>query len=285
MVGTSIAAPAQKCRIGYQIFGWGRYFPEAWWTAAAAVVAVGYPGIEGEYTISELYDGRESEFRDRMERLGVRLAALYSTTDLERLPERSVNLEKNLRAARFCREMGAEVLVIGGTEAESRSDEDFRHFAAVANELGRLTYETHGVRCGYHPHLGSLVQNREEIGRIMELTDPEYLFLAPDTGHLLAGGGDPVEVCRTYGERIIHTHLKDFKPAASPGRRGAFVPLGWGEVDFPGLVRVLDEKGFSGWHTVELDSTRGLSQEEVAELARHYIEETLNLSVEIASAD
>ena len=81
----SIASPAgRQIRIGYQIYGWGRHFPEAWWAGARAVGEAGFRGIEGEYTIAELYEGRETEFDEAMKACGVRLAALYSTTDLER---------------------------------------------------------------------------------------------------------------------------------------------------------------------------------------------------------
>jgi len=73
-----------RIRVGYQIYGWGRYFPSAWWKGAATVGALGYRGIEGEYTIAELYEGRDEEFEEGMRRCGVALAALYSTTDLER---------------------------------------------------------------------------------------------------------------------------------------------------------------------------------------------------------
>lgn len=278
------SAGSQKCRVGYQIFGWGRHFPADWWAGARAVAGVGFHGIEGEYTISELYRGRESEFREKMDSLNLSLAALYSTTDLERPAERYVNIEKNLRAAEFCQKMGCETIVLGGTETQDPSPEDFEYFGEVANELGRRTLEEFGVRCGYHPHRGSLVETREQIQRIMELTNPDCFFLAPDTAHLAAGGSDPVEVFETFKDRIVHTHLKDYRPPQEPGGRGAFVPLGWGTVDFPKLISTLAEADFAGWHNVELDSARGLTQTEVATRARDYIEGVLDLSLDANQA-
>lgn len=268
-----------RLRIGYQIFGWSRYFPQAWWKGAAAVGALGFRGIEGEYTIAEQYEGREAEFDDAMRRAGVQLAALYSTTDLERAPEQYENTRKNLAAAAFCRRTGARMIVVGGTEARERGPEVLARYCRAANDLGRRVHETHGVRVGVHPHLGSLVESRDDIGRVMDATDPGSFWLAPDTGHLLAGGSDPVEVFRTYRSRIAHAHLKDYAPPAAGSGRGSFLPLGKGRVDFAGLIATLRDSAFDGWLDVELDGGRGIDPAEAARSARDYLIGTLGLSL------
>jgi inosose dehydratase len=277
------AAPAARMRVGYQIFGWGRYFPSAWWKGAEAVGALGFRGIEGEYTIAELYHGREEEFAAGMRRCGVQLAALYSTTDLERAHERYENVRKNMHAAAFCRRMEARVIVMGGTEAHGKSPELLAAFARAANELGARVFETHGVRLGVHPHVGALVETREDIARVMDQTDPRHFALAPDTGHLLAAGCDPVEIFRTYRDRIVHAHLKDYAPPSVAGTRGAFLPLGKGAVDFPALVRILADARFDGWLNVELDGGRGGDPAQVARDARDYVQQRLNLSLSTRS--
>lgn len=276
--GPAAAGTPQRFRIGYQIFGWGRYFPAAWWKGARACGALGYAGIEGEYTIAELYEGREDEFAERMQACGVALAALYTTSDLERPRESWENARKNMMAARFCQRMGASVLVLGGTEAVSKDGDTFAAFARAANDLGRRLHETHGVRLALHPHLGALVETREDLARVMDATDPRALWLAPDTGHLLAGGSDPVEVFETYGARIVHAHLKDYAPAPAGGR-GAFLPLGAGRVDFPALLRLSRARGFDGWLAIELDGGRGVDPATAARGARDYVTTTLGAAL------
>ena len=271
---------AQPFDIGYQIFGWGRYFPSAWWKGAAAVGALGYRGIEGEYTIGELYAGREEEFVAGMRRCGVQLAALYSSTDLERPAHRYENRRKNLMAAAFCRRMGARMIVIGGTEATEKSPALIKEWGREATELGRQAFESHGVRIGVHPHVGSLIETRADIEVAMDATDPRYFHLAPDTGPLVAGGSDPVEVFNTYAPRIVHAHLKDYQRPAAPGARGTYVPLGRGNVDFPQLVQILRRSGFDGWLDVELDGGRGADPAAVAREARDYIRGPLSLSLD-----
>lgn len=277
--GLAARAPAPRFNIGYQIFGWGRYFPSAWWHGAAAVGGLGFRGIEGEYTIVELYEGREDEFADHMKRCGVRLAALYSTTDLERAAEGYENVRKNLQAAAFCRRMGARMIVVGGTEAKARGAEPLRQYAAAANELGKRVYESHGVRVGVHPHVGSIVESREEIARVMDATDPRYFWLAPDTGHLVAGGSDPVEVFKTYRSRIAHAHLKDYALPQAGAARGSFVPLGKGSVNFPALLEIIGSSPFDGWLDVELDGGRGVDPLDAARAAREYLTGSLGLTL------
>jgi inosose dehydratase len=243
----------QSFKVGYQLLSWGRCYPIALWHGVRDCAILGYPGIEVEYTVAPLYRGRESEFIAPMRRNDMQLAAIYSSTDLHDPAQAYVNRYNNLIAAKFAQQQGTRVLVLGGFEARERTAVQFREYARQANALGKEILETTGVRIGVHPHYGSLVQDRSAIDRVMETTDPRYFSLCPDVGHLLAGGMDPVEVIRTYAERIIHVHLKDYQPPTAPGTFGKFLELGQGKVDLPGVVHELIRIGYSGWADVELD--------------------------------
>jgi inosose dehydratase len=265
--------------LGYQLLSWGRYYPNSWWEGCRDLVELGFRGVEGESTIAESYEGRVEEFGARMKKAGARLAALYSTSDLQRTDEVHQNFSHNLQAAAFLQAMGGQVLVVGGSESPEPTDDDFRRLADTANELGRRALEQYGIKVGFHPHMGNMVQYREDIGRLMELTDPRYFFLAPDTGHLAAGGSDPVEVYRTYGSRIVHMHFKDFDPNAVGwrGRRGRFTRLGEGTVDFGALVEILRGLNYDGWIVVEADSRTAARETALAN--RRYLTETLKLEL------
>lgn len=277
--GAQPASGRAGIQVGYQIFGWSRTFPVAWWAGAEAVGALGYAGIEGEYTIAELYEGREAEFEEGMQRCGVRLSALYSTADLERTHERYENHRKHMASAAFARRVGSRMIVLGGTHAPAKDPELFRIYAKEATSLGQRLFETHGIRLGVHPHTGSLVETREDIARVMDGTDPRYFFLAPDTGHLLAGGSDPVEIFTTYRDRIVHAHLKDYRRAEPGTARGSFVSLGEGSIDFPRIIDAVASRPFDGWLNVELDGGRR-PPAEVAREARGYLTGTLGLTID-----
>jgi inosose dehydratase len=116
-----------------------------------------------------------------------------------------------------------------------------------------------------HLHAGTFIETPDEIERLLAESDPELIGLLLDTGHLVYGGGDPVELLRRHGDRVRYVHLKDVDPgelrhARSTGvtmaeawARGIFCPLGGGLVDFRRVVEQLRARDYAGWVIVEQD--------------------------------
>ena len=115
-----------------------------------------------------------------------------------------------------------------------------------------------GFEPTFHHHMGTTVQTPGEIERLLELTDVGLLL---DTGHLTAGGGDPLQGLRDWRERINHVHIKDVSLAIlrqegdwdEAWRAGAFCELGAGDADPAPVVAELQASGYSGWLVVEQD--------------------------------
>jgi inosose dehydratase len=131
------------------------------------------------------------------------------------------------------------------------------------------------MEIGLHPHVNTIVEKPDEIDMIMELTDPRYVGMAPDTGHIQLGGGNPVEIIRKYSSRLNYFHLKDVtgifaRPNFGPNLR----ELGNGEVDFAGVLALLKEVGYKGWLNVEQDFTE-MTPAESAALSMEYIDTKL----------
>lgn len=120
----------------------------------------------------------------------------------------------------------------------------------------------HGIRTALHPHWGMAVLSPAQIDRVLEKTS---VGLCLDTGHIHLGGGDPVDVARRAGDRVLHVHLKDVEGGLADlvmtGERrfrdatldGLFVPIGTGAVDIAGVVRHLEDVGYRGWYALEQD--------------------------------
>ncbi|WP_055591033.1 TIM barrel protein [Streptacidiphilus griseoplanus] len=121
----------------------------------------------------------------------------------------------------------------------------------------------YGVAAALHPHIGTLVERAEEVRRVL---DGSSAPLCLDTGHLLVGGTDPVELARRAPDRIAHVHLKDVDAAAAREVRegrvpyaravaaGLYRPLGQGDVDIAALVATLEGHGYRGWYVMEQDA-------------------------------
>jgi inosose dehydratase len=155
------------------------------------------------------------------------------------------------------------------------SDDEWRVFARGAEDAARAVLGETGLPMVFHHHCGGYVETPDEIARLMGMTDPRLLGLVFDTGHYLygTGSGDGVAVLEgleRLGDRIRHVHFKDCSPAVARRaraegwdyfaavRNGVFCELGHGAVDFGGVKRWLDDKGYEGWIVVEQDVLPGM---------------------------
>jgi inosose dehydratase len=218
--------------------------------AVRDIAAVGYEGVE-------VFDGNLAAFADRPEVLtdvlatsGVELVSVYTGANFiyaDVLPDEMHRIRTACElAARF----GASRLVVGGgaRRAAGTTPEDYDRLASGLDAVADLAAE-HGLEASYHPHLGTIVENPDELDRLMERS---RIGFCPDTAHLAAGGGDPAAQIRQYGERLRHVHLKDFSRTT-----GQFLPLGAGDLDLLDVVRAVREADYDSWLIVELDSYDG----------------------------
>ncbi|HYJ35672.1 MAG TPA: TIM barrel protein, partial [Rhizomicrobium sp.] len=102
------------------------------------------------------------------------------------------------------------------------SDDQIKVCADALNAIGKETIKF-GIRLAPHPHVGSLIQNEHETRKLMELTDPRYVWLTTDTSHLTLGGMDPVVIIKDYWPRIAEIHYKD-APTHLRGNKVVAVP-------------------------------------------------------------
>jgi inosose dehydratase len=148
---------------------------------------------------------------------------------------------------------------------DSRPDLDAAGWRALFANLDRIAERARqrGVSAALHPHVGTMVETRAEVERVL---DGSTVPLCLDTGHLLVGGTDPVELAKSVPERITHTHLKDVKRDLADQvrtgqisytdavRGGMYRPLGAGDIDIAGIISVLESHGYRGWYTMEQDT-------------------------------
>ncbi|MBM6401316.1 TIM barrel protein [Phycicoccus sonneratiae] len=88
------------------------------------------------------------------------------------------------------------------------STEAWNLYIKNADRLGRIMKEDYGLKMVLHPHGDSHIETPEDIDRVFQATDPEYVGFCLDTGHIIYGDGDPMELCRKYPERISYVHIK-----------------------------------------------------------------------------
>ena len=132
------------------------------------------------------------------------------------------------------------------------------------HELGRIAYD-YDMKISYHFHLGTGVQNQEEIDYLMTHTSPNLVGLLLDTGHAYAAGVLPQYLLEKYGDRINQVHLKDVRDKVLQQvklkaltfmdgvRQGMFTVPGDGNIEFDEIFANLSKQAYEGWFVVEAE--------------------------------
>lgn len=151
------------------------------------------------------------------------------------------------------------------TPQHSLTDAQWETFAAGAEYVARCVRDEAGLRTVFHPHCGGYVETPTEIDQLMRRTDSGLVGLVLDTGHVLYGGGDPLNVLTQHASRVWHVHFKDCDQTVAARARSErlgylaavraqlFCELGAGAVDFGAVLTELKRIDYDGWIVVEQD--------------------------------
>lgn len=154
----------------------------------------------------------------------------------------------------------------GKKRIELSSLKQWVEFCEKLNVCGRIIKEN-GLRLAFHPHVGTIIESLDDVKRLLDLTDPELVFINYDSGHTALAGEDPLEVLQICEDRIIHVHLKNMRPIIykeyqsgnwnflKAVREGIFTVPGdpSGCIDFVPIIQSLSNFEYNGWLVVEAE--------------------------------
>ena len=260
----------------------------------------GFTGCE----IGNKYPSDPAELKRQLDLRGMRIASRwYSSFILSRpLEEEKAAFSKELD---FLAAVGAnrinvseqtssiqgqlETPILTGGHKRVMNDDEWKTFCNGLDELGKIAADR-GFKLCFHHHMGTVVQTAAETDRMMENTDPRYVFLCYDTGHFTFAGEDPLQCLKKYVDRVGHVHLKDMRlPVVEEARKnswsflqavrnGAFTVPGDGDVDFDPILDLLSGADYAGWLLVEAEQDPAKADPlEYAIKARKYIREHTGL--------
>jgi inosose dehydratase len=232
--------------------------------------------------------------REQLQRRGLRLAGAFLALDFFATPL-DAELEQAGLLARLLREAGAGVLVAGLAAHPQRmaTAGGSRQPATTGAQYGQIAtgLERVGERCrqesmvlAFHNHAGTFIETPEELEELCQRADPALVQLCLDVGHLVVGGGDPVQAIQRYGQRLAYVHLKDVDAQVLERLRSGeggfleglrwrvFCELGSGCLDLAGIVGALRQQRFEGWVVLEQDTTFRPPLESAVESRRRFRE-------------
>ena len=243
-----------------------------------AIARAGYQGTElGPYG----YLPTDTAALDReLSARRLELGSSFVALDLADAARRASAVDRALGVGRLLATQKVAELILADAESEHRrriagrvppdgsagwTEAEWKEVAATLEAIARALRTELGMRVVVHHHAGTHIETPAEIDRLLAGTDPDSVGLLLDTGHLVYGGGDPMDLLRRHGKRVRYVHYKDVNRSEiervrttdvhmnDAWKRGVFCPLGEGGVDFPRVTETLRGLGYQGWIIVEQD--------------------------------
>lgn len=145
------------------------------------------------------------------------------------------------------------------------SRDEVKAYGAKLSEVAKWMADQ-GMVLAYHHHMGSMIEDQEDIDALMDGSSAEVTLLY-DTGHLHFGGADVLGTLQKWGDRIRHVHYKDVRQTVASMIRaenksfldgviaGAFTVPGDPEgcIDFAAVTNELARQNYDGWIVVEAE--------------------------------
>jgi len=164
---------------------------------------------------------------DELDRRGLKVAGgtMHGESGLHRSQDWPSIVDKTRRVAALTAAVGGQHVIFvpvpgyrddatgGYLEPAELDPQAWATMARATNELGKIVSDESGVRLQFHPHADSHVETQQQTERFLADTDPRYVNLCLDTGHLAYRRADSVDLIRRYPDRIGYVHIKQMDPA------------------------------------------------------------------------
>lgn len=222
----------KQIQIGIQMYSLSQQFEDDPRGTLRALAGMGYEGVEFAWQFGGL---PPDELKRLLDELNLRTVGIYAKT--QQLADESDLLWGYAEA------LGCRYLTTGMEPKANEDDwpEAIREVGALAGQAAKR-----GFRLLYHNHWQELhpMGQTTALDALFEALPAERLGAELDVAYFIKAGLDPVAYVRRYGERTPLLHARDI--AAD----GASVPVGQGEVDFPGIIAAARDAA-TEWLVVE----------------------------------
>ncbi|WP_330241881.1 myo-inosose-2 dehydratase [Streptomyces sp. NBC_00525] len=286
--------------------------PTLWWNDDFPLIDIGIPfeqcvsemalaGFQG-CSIGHKYPVDDpTALKEALDLRGLQVSEPWVSTYFT-IGERDRTVENFKRQLEFLKKVGGHDIVVAEFGQSSHlqpipvfthrphfTEADWGPLTSGLNEIGKLAADS-GMRLCYHHHMGTGVQSAADIDKLMTDTDPKYVNLLFDTGHLQLAGDNPLTTAEKHKQRIKHVHLKNVRQSVAEKVKsdhlsfeegilqGVFTVPGDSEgmIDFKPILTTLGNAGFEGWLVVEAEQDPAQACPlKYAKMARAYLTETL----------
>jgi len=260
-------------KIGIDSYCFHRYFGEVYpdlqadpgtrWRMEAEFLDWALPMAVDEIALESCFfdaldDGLCAEIRGRLDDVGVDRVlgwghpeGLWGGTHPDELEALKAHLPQ-------VRKLGADRMRICAASmnyAHTPRDEIFANVIPMLRDAAQAAAE-HGVTLALENHIDF---TSADMVHILETVDSDHLRVNFDTGNTIRLFEDPVDAAARLAPYTVSTHTKDIATrvrGGSPAENFTWwpsCPIGEGVIDMPGVIAALNDGGFAGCLSVEID--------------------------------
>ena len=224
MPGRIYANFPSKHTIGLQLYTLRNEIKENLEESLEKIAAIGYKNLEAAgYSDGKFYGLEPAAFKSMVNKLGMKLIGSHMT-----FAPNEISTVLNAH-----KEAGVKYLVWPWIGKDQRQQlDDYKKLADEFNTIGELCNDN-GLKFGYHNHDFEFypINGQVPYDLLLDLTDPELVFMELDLYWIIYAGKDPLEYFEKYPGRFELWHVKDMKA----GESKKMIEVGAGIIDYPAI--------------------------------------------------
>lgn len=230
------------------------------------IVQAGFTGMEAEICMLGDYYHDWGKLKALLDESGIAFGALAFHQDWL-LPQET---EEERRAAdeaiAFLSHFPTAKLLLGHAAADPVRENNLlvkqKNQLACLRDIGQRAAER-GIVTVFHPNSSpnSIFRYDEDYSIMFDALYRCEVGYAPDVGHMLNGGIDPLRIIRQTRDKIRHVHFKDMSADH------AWATMGCGVGEFEPIIRFLEQTDYCGWIMVEDESPDAVKDSDAVVLA------------------
>jgi L-ribulose-5-phosphate 3-epimerase len=175
-----------------------------------------------------------------------------STIGLVPTAERELKLATYHKMIDFCKAAGVPAMHSHfGFIPEDCSSDQYKNFIYIMKELANYAKDR-----GINIYFETGQETPTTLVRAIKDIGTGNLFINCDVANLLLyGKANPTDAIRFFGDLVRDVHAKDgtYPKRDNPYELGDEKPIPEGDVDFPAIIKILKQEGYTGALTIECE--------------------------------
>lgn len=220
---------------------------------ADTLIKAGFTGMEAEICMLEDYYTDWHKLKDLLDEKQITFAALAVHEDWLLPQETDGERQRVDEAIEFLTHFPTAKLMLGHVAADPVREHNL--YEKQVNQLKCISAiaqraAERGVVTVFHPNSGenSIFRYESDYHIMFDTLYNKGIGYAPDAGHMLNGGIDPLKVIKEHRDIVQHVHFKDMTPDH------VWATMGEGIGDFKSIVDFLADTDYQGWIMTEDES-------------------------------